>query len=173
MAIVVETGEGIANANSYVSVADATAYAAARGVTLDPDTVEAQIILATDYLETFGCSYLGKQTYNPQELAWPRTGVWIAGVEMADDVIPNSLKKAQQQLVIEQANGFDLMPSTDGQIVKVEKVDVISTEYAVGTDWGESGGPVPAFPRVDALLKALLKGECCDDSGAALRLVRI
>jgi hypothetical protein len=172
MAIVVEDGTGKSDANSYVTTAEAVVYAAARGLTITEDKAAVYLVLSTDYLETFACKYQGEPTYPTQALQWPRTGVVFGKTAFPDDQIPNKLKQAQMQAVVEQANGFNLMPSTDGRIVKREKVDVLETEYATGNDWGESGGPVPSFPAIDALLAPLFS-ECGCGEGFGLRLVRI
>lgn len=153
MAIVVEDGTIVANANSYVTVAETTAYATARGVTLDEDSVvETQLIRAMDYLEAQGASYKGCKV-NPAEqvLQWPRKGVEIEGTDYPSNKIPNTLKQAQMRLVVELTNGVDIMPTRSGGFVKREKVDVIETEYseAVGV------GIAPEMTAVDALLQPL------------------
>jgi hypothetical protein len=170
MALIIEDGTGKEDAQSYITAGQARVYAQARGVTLSgtDSVVEAQLVNAMDYLQSKG-PYKGKKTYPAvQALLWPRTCAEIDGEEYPDDSIPSGLKSAQAQLVIEQANGNDLMPSSNGQIVKREKVDVIETEYMTGTETGSSGGPEMSFPKVDALLAPLIDG-----GSFALRSVRL
>ena len=52
MALIIENGSIVDNANSFVTAAEMVAYAALRGVTITADTTtqEQQIILAMDYL---------------------------------------------------------------------------------------------------------------------------
>lgn len=157
MALELEDGTGKANAQSYVDVAAARTYAAARGVTLSTDdsAVEVYLINAMDYLEAQRARYQGAKLLATQALQFPRTDVYLDNNIDPEDpaVIPAVLKAAQCQLVIEQANGADLMPTSDGLVVKSKKVDVLETVYAVGDN---AGAAAPSFPKVDALLAPLL-----------------
>lgn len=152
MTLIIEDGSGVANANSYVTVAEYRAYATPRGVSLPvaDAEVETQLILACDYLESL--SWLGMPTYDDQALAWPRDEIRIGCSLIADDVIPNKIKLAQMQLAIQVNAGIDLLPSiaggSSGAIIK-EKVGPLETEYAapfVGTQ--------PYFRAVNVLLAA-------------------
>lgn len=162
MALVIEDGTGKVDSNTYVDVAQARAYATERGVTLPADdgAVEAMLIRAADYLEAQRAQYQGHKTFPevPQAMQWPRTGVIIdCNYELPEDAIPTELKKAQMQAVVEIQNGFNLMPSTDGRVVKKKKVDVLETEFFSAVEMGNSGGPSPIFPAVDALLAPLFQ----------------
>lgn len=76
MALTVEDGTGLANADSYVSVADATAYHAAMGnaawAALDTDEKEWALRRATQYIDV-RYNYRGSPLRSTQALAWPRT----------------------------------------------------------------------------------------------------
>lgn len=167
MALTIEDGTGKADSTSYVTVAEARAYAAARGVVLPSDDAELEALLvkAMDYLEAQRKLYAGERTWavattaHPavQALQWPRCGALLdCRHAIAHDSIPVELKRAQMQAAMEVFAGRDLMPSSDGRIVKREKVDVIETEYMTGQDIG-GGTAVGAvtFPAVDALLEPL------------------
>lgn len=167
MAIIVETGEGLPNSNSYVTVDELGAYAADRLETLPAEGKEALLIRSMDYLESIK-NYKGVRASAEQALAWPRTRVYVDGFPLDAKRIPTLLKRAQMQLAIEAMN-YDLMPSTDGFAVASEKVDVIQVEYATGGRLSGSTAPaVPVFPKVDALLRQLLT-----DVGQRLRGERI
>jgi len=163
ISIIVEDGSGVANANSYVSVADARTYAAARGVTLsaNDDEVAVQLIPAIDYLEAQACRYQGCKTSQTQSLEWPRTGVYLDKccenpVPIPSDVIPKSLISAQVQLAMAINAGFVLQPNVSPQdYVTREKVGVIETEYADPT----KVGIMPTFTAANDLLAPLF-GEC-------------
>lgn len=182
MALELEDGTGKDDAQSYVSAAQATTYAAARGVTLagGSPAIEAMLMKAMDYLESFRARYQGSKTWpapvvdpphDAQALQWPRTGVVIdCDYDLPDNVIPTELKNAQMQCCIEIQNGYNLMPSTDGRVVKKTKVDVIEKEFFSATDLGTSGTPSPSFPAVDALLAPLL--SACG-TGGLVRTVRV
>lgn len=157
--LIVEDGSGVSNANCYVAVAGARSYAADRGVTLDAsdDVVGAQIIMATDYLESL--DYIGVATSITQSLSWPRQRIMINDdTPFPSNQIPTNLIKAQCQLVVEQANGIVLQPTSNvkdsgasGFIIE-ERVDIIDTKYSdkIGTT------SAPVMPKVLALLRDLL-----------------
>lgn len=169
MALVIETGEGLENSNSYVSIEEFQAYSADRLETLPTEeaSLQALLIRAMEYLESID-DYKGVRKTATQALKWPRRGVFVDGFPASADKIPTLLKRAQMQLGIE-AMSFDLMPSTDGFAVASEKVDVIAVEYATGGRLSGSTKPTaPTFPKVDALLKDLRA-----NLGASLRGVRI
>lgn len=163
MALVIEDGTVVAGANSYIEVQEAKDYAAARGVDLGNDVVvtEQRLLGAMDYLESL--SYKGTRTdADNQVLAWPRVGATFDGRTFGDHVIPNQLKSAQAQLVIELFQGVVLFSSSSAgggeKFVKKEKVDVIEVEYATPKETGEESLAVASLPAVSALLRGLLKG---------------
>jgi len=163
MALIVEDGSGLPDANSYNSVPEIRSYAAARGYTLpEEDTdVELLAVQATDYVDSFRTSFQGKKT-NPsiQALQWPRTGVTIDDEPVDPDSIPRELKNAHAQASIE-AYTTNLMPN-DSAFVKKEKVDVIEVEYAEPVNGSSS-----SFTKIDSLLEPLLK------TGGAFSLVSL
>ncbi len=160
MALVIEDGTQVAGANSYVTAAEAKAFAAARGVTSFPTVdaeVETLLTLAIDYLEAKRSEYRGTKTSVSQSLQYPRIGSTVDGLEIANNVIPIELKNAQMQLAIEANEYGDLAPSSDGYAIAVEKIDAIEVQYAAGGRL--SGTSLPAemnFPKVDAWLEALV-----------------
>ena len=173
MALVKEDGTGLPNSNTYVEWDEAVDYAAARGITLGTQPeVESLLIQAMDYLEAQRGQYQGTKTYpGVQALQWPRTGVILdCSYSLPDNVIPVELKNAQMQLAVEVFTGNALMPSSDGRVVKREKVDVIEREFMTGKDMGASGLPAPNFPLVDALLAPLF--NACG-GGMAIKTVRV
>lgn len=168
--IVVEDGTGVANANSYQTVANARLYAENRGIELptDDDEVAAMLIRSTDYLEAQACRYQGKPTSSTQVLQWPRTGVFLNCDEVPSNVIPKSLISAQAALVMAINAGFDLQPNVSPQDYVIrEKVGPIDTEYADPT----AVGIMPTFTGVNALLAPLF-GECASNK-FALRTIRV
>lgn len=156
MTIIVEDGSNIANANSYITVEQLTAYADARGVTL-PATdqlKEPLLIRAIDYINSFRGRYQGTKTYSDQAMLFPRNGMTIDLETFPKDAIPQELKDAQAQAAIYAAT-TDLNPITTGdQVVKREKIGPIDTEYSetLAAKFLDSG---PSFPLVDLLLAPL------------------
>lgn len=156
--ITVEDGTGVADANSYVTVAEARQYAANRGVTLSAadNDVAAMLIKAVDYLEAQCCRYQGAKVDQNQALCWPRTGVYLGSAEFPSDAIPNSLKAAQNALVMAVNQGIDLLPNTTAaDYVTEETVGPITTKFANPVAVGLS----PNLNAAEALLAPLF-GEC-------------
>ena len=137
MALVIEDGTVVANANSFVTAAEIRSYAAARGITLS--AVDAEIdplaIKAMDYIESVEVQMQGSRTSALQYLPLPRTGMTIYGEDVGANVIPVAAKRAQMQLALDAHSGVDLMPTMSGAVVKREKVGPLETEYASGVDF--------------------------------------
>jgi hypothetical protein len=98
MAIVVEDGTGLSNAESYGSVADADTYHTARGNTVWTDATtpnkETALVRATDYIDRrFGDRFLGTRETSGQALAWPRVDAWDRD-EFILSGVPTKLKQA-------------------------------------------------------------------------------
>lgn len=165
MSLTIEDGTGVAGANSYATVAEARAYATARGLTLSAtdSIVETALVLACDKLESY--RYKGTKTTGEQPLAWPREDVDVEGSDdaLANDAIPDKLKQAQCQLAVESAAGTQLQPTGTGREVIKQTVDVIVTEYARRG----SGSITPEFNKAEAMLVSLLQ------SGGAFGLTSV
>lgn len=154
MALIVEDGSNVANANSYNTVAEIRTFASLRGLSLpvDDSDVEILAIKATDYLEGFRDKYRGSKTNVGQALQFPRIGVTVDGQLIDSDVIPQVLKDAHAMASIE-ANTTDLLPDAV-QSVKKKKVDVIEIEYQDSTSSRSKG-----FAKVDIYLDPLLRSS--------------
>lgn len=151
--LIIEDGTGVANANSFVTDAEYTAYATSRGLTVGADAVirEKELILASDFLESLRASYQGFKTDQTNSLQWPRRGVFIDGFPVLDDSIPQELKNAQIEAAA-FANANDLISNKASQNVESEKVDVIEISYFSG---GKTGSG--ALDRINVWLRPLLK----------------
>lgn len=162
MALILETGAGIANAESLVDLVFLKAFAGSRGkvISNDDTVLEQQLRLAHDYLLTLESSFKGYRTFAGQALPFPRQGVVIHGLLTASNIIPVLVKQAICQLVIDGAE-IDLLPNvTDGRVVTQETVGPISTTYAIT-------GSVISLPRVHAFLFSFLL------SSTGLRSIRV
>ncbi len=128
MSLTVETGVIVANANSYVSTTDFTAYALARGITLTSGA-ETLLVQAMDYIESL--SYIGTKYTAAQGLQWPRSNVYIDGYLFAYNDIPQELINAQMQvaMAIDVGNG---PLATIARATKRERVGELEVEYTDG-----------------------------------------
>jgi len=157
MALIVEDGTIIEDAESYISVADADAELAKRGGDDEWDQLtvtnkEVQLRLATEYIDNT-YSFIGCRVSADQELSWPR-----GGTKYDTNVIPKSVKRATAVLA---ASSIDLplytsLVATGGTIKKTkDKLDVLETEI----EYFEGGGNTQTgFTEVDSILKSVTVG---------------
>ena len=155
MAIIVEDGTEVANANSYAAHTDLSDYADLRNITLsiDQDVREGYLIEAMDFIANF--NWKGERLTTTQPLAWPRSGVVRDGQFLPHDEIPRELFYGQLALAIAAINNT-LMPTlaanAKGPVIK-EKVDVLEVGYANAARVLS----VAADSTADALLKVLIR----------------
>jgi hypothetical protein len=168
VALIIEDGSGVANANSYATVAELSSFATARGLALPAGDAAREVLLiqACDFLEQFEPRYKGSKIDPSQELSWPRSDVFLFDSQEAlpTNQIPTALKRAQMQLAFE-ASKTDLQPTGAGREVVREKLDVIEVQYAET----KSGTVQPEFSKAMTFLSPLLK----DSAGFALQSIRV
>lgn len=163
MALIVETGSGASDSQSYASVADADTYHAARGRTLWATMSEAEkeqaLTRATDFMvESYRKRWGGYRMTSTQALDWPRYGVCLDGFAVSSDVVPAEVVKACMELALIAAAGDLLAPQ--GPQVKSEKVGPLEVVYADGARQNTK------YPAVDSMLAPLLSGA------GGIRIVR-
>ena len=130
MALIIEDGTGVANAQAWSDATACITFATTYyGSSLTGSTAEkeATILRTVNYMNSL--NWKGTLTFGrAQELAWPRTGVTDIGI----NEIPREIIKAQHILArAEHATIGTLAPSGSvaGQVIK-EKVDTIEITYA-------------------------------------------
>ncbi len=156
MALIVEDGTGKANAESYVTVADATAYHAARGnaawAAVASDSEREQLLRkATDHMEAdYGQRWKGDRATTVQALSWPRFNACVNNAYISGNVVPLAVQRACAELAL-RAILNDLAPDLGAQ-VQSETVGPISTTYAAGARQQTK------YQAVDSMLSGLLAG---------------
>lgn len=128
--LIVEDGTGKADAEAYISVADADTYFENRGYTLWAglsDTEKEQALRrATDYMENmYGPRWKGERVSVTQALSWPRTET-----DYDSDEVPHAVRRANAELAFRAAQG-ELMADQGAQ-VKSKTVGPIAITYADG-----------------------------------------
>lgn len=161
--LIVETGSIVADANSYVTMEFADAYATNVGnatwLTQSPiDDKITALIRAASWLDGRYSSYWpGTRTEGrDQFMAWPRKDATdVEGNEIAEDEIPLEIKRAQVEAAFrELAIPGSLNPDvTETERVLREKVGEIEVQYA---DVTRVGGSIPSITVVDELLAPLI-----------------
>jgi hypothetical protein len=164
MSLIVEDGTGLSTAESYVSVAGATARQAALGNTnwalLSTAEMEQALRRATQYmLQAFRDRWTGDRLNGTQALDWPRWNVWVDGYPVSPSVVPADIANACADLALKAAAG-DLNADLTRGVVR-EKVGPIETEY------DRYSPQNTRFRAIDMALSPYLKG-----SSAMAKLVR-
>ena len=157
MALTIEDGTGIASANSYATVQQLLDYADEKGVTLNVNVAEAEVLLlkAMDWISAnFGSKFQGTRVSSDQELHFPRYGVYVDGSQLVSSTIPRQLFYGQLSAALE-ANANDLQ-TNPGPAIKRERV-----EGAVEVEYTNAGKvlPVSAFAKPEALIRPLCRAS--------------
>ena len=152
MALVVETGVGLHNADSFISLDDARAFAANYGITLPTNDTAAEVALrqGCQYVELQQKCFNGSRLTSTQSLSWPRTGATNAyGAEYADGDIPPQLGFAQVYAAAEYAAGKDVRASDDGlSVASKEVTGAVAVSYFNN---GKTGKAITITKSLDAL----------------------
>lgn len=156
MALTVEDGSGLAGAEAYISVADATAYFAARNnadwAALTTSQQEAALRQGAEYLDaTYGERWQGSRMTEAQPLSWPRVGVVVDGYSLNGSPLPVALVRANAELAMRASTGTLL--ADQGAQVTQETVGPISVSYADGARQGTR------YVSVELMLASLLQGS--------------
>lgn len=169
MTLIVETGARVPEANSYVDVATADLYHAARNnlawADLETADKEAALVRATDFLSTYRARWKGERVIFTQSLDWPRAGAIIdantAYGVLPLDVIPQEVIRACCELALRTAGAtVDLAPDLSRKVLS-ESVGSLSVTY-------DRDSPEQVrFDWVDTLLGPVLMG-----GPTMIRLVR-
>jgi hypothetical protein len=173
VSLIVEDGTGLANAESYISAANADTYHSNRANTawaaLSTPTKEALLRKATDYmLEVYRPRWSGNRATTTQALDWPRFnvpmrdgpsaagGTWVAYYPL--NSVPPAVVNACAELAL-RANSGDLTPDLS-QAIKSEKIGQIETVYQ------DYSAATKTYRAIDNLLSPLLA------AGGGIRVAR-
>ncbi len=158
---------GAADANSYITLAEAQAYAdgdidAVEWYASTTDQRTRALITATRNLDLVG--FVGTRTSTTQALAWPRTGFTTTEKTYTATEIPAEIKLATWQLanslvrdmVIagQSAGTQSLIPGIPNSSLKRVKLDVMEVEWK--PDVQPAITPLKAIPQLQKLLQELL-----------------
>lgn len=167
MALIDEDGTGKATAESYISVADASTYFTARGVTawtaLATDALrEAALRKATEYMiGAYRSRWQGVRAFPlVQALDWPRAGVVRDSWQVDIDEVPVEVQRACAELAL-KASAADLAPDLTQGVIR-EQVGPIAVEY------DRSSPQSTRYKAIDAMLAPFLKAG----GGVSVGLVR-
>lgn len=167
MGLIKEDGTIVANANSYVTVADANAYFALTNNTvwdaLDPSDQKGPFLIqAVRFMQQrYRKRWAGYRTSSTQLLDWPRASVSKPDVGIGYAAypsyygiheIPQEVKDAQCELALRMSNGDlnpDIAPEDMARSIKVGPIEI---------DFSPNGTTVTFFAAVEQLLYPLFDG---------------
>ena len=126
MSLIIESGNGDSNSESYIDVAFADAYFLKRGITQWDGLTnkESLIIRAMDYIEN-NYTYQGTKLLSTQSLQFPRL---ING----ETIYPIALKNAVCELAL-KSNEEDLLQDISKSVIS-EKVGELEVKYDSNQD---------------------------------------
>ena len=129
MALIVETGAGMENSETYVSQSEFSQYLADRGMAFNSTkgSREQTLLLAMDFLESQ--RFIGTKKTLVQALQWPRKGAVLDGFYLKDNVIPRQLKIAQMEIAVSVDLNSTPNTATIERQTKKEKVGDLEVEY--------------------------------------------
>jgi len=153
MALIIEDGSQVANANSFVDDAAYVAYAALKGLTVGATAQlrEIDLLAGIDYLLGQEGSLQGYRVSSTQSMFFPRTDVYLYGWAINSDSIPENIKNAQMEAAAYNTSGA-LLSNTESTNTQSEKVDVLEVTYFKGGSRSNVN-----LQRVDIYLQPLLK----------------
>lgn len=166
MAFVVETGSGLIDANSYISLSDASSYVADHGnsstwsAAADASKEEA-LRLGTQYIDLkYGNRYIGRKATRDQALCWPRLTVVDAdGYSYDSNEIPNCLKQATVEAALRVIEGDDLLGVVENPgTIKREKT-ALPGPLSEEIEYVGGKSQVPYYPKIGALLRPIIKSS--------------
>lgn len=158
-ALIIEDGQGVEGANSYLTVTDLLAEARRTGLTC-PDNVdlEAALIRATSWLDSY-VNWSGARTNGRnQGLQFPRKDMYDAeGYLIDSEGIPIEIKKALTYATIKEASQAGILSP---EIQKSKTVKSVSVDGAVSLEYADAvtlEDQRLVLTAVDDILKTLVK----------------
>lgn len=153
MALILEDGSVVENAQSFNSDDDLTAFASLRGITLPTKRVdrEALLLLAMDYLHSRETQMKGCRVSASQELPYPRSGVYVYDFALGRATIPAQIKRAQLEAAIFAHQG-NLLENKAHENISSKKGFGMEVSY-----FNSGTRKIKQFEKIDAYLKPLLK----------------
>jgi hypothetical protein len=160
MALVVEDGTGKIDSESYISVADATTYHAARANSdwLLITDKEAALRKATDYMiQVYRSLWQGYRAVTDQALDWPRLSVYhneyLEEIQIASNIIPIEVKNACAELALKTYTD-EVLLTDEEQKVTMEMIGPITIKYS-----DNSTTATKKYSSINAMLKPFLKSS--------------
>ena len=133
MILLVETGEGLPDTNSYIATADIEKYMPMsvykKFLELSAEDQTDYAIIASLFID-YSFNWIGQRKTLEQGMSWPRTGAVFQQHEIPDDYIPFQIKRACITAIsLIMQYGIGVFQDTAEAQVKKEKLGALETEY--------------------------------------------
>lgn len=155
MGLVVETGPGASDSESYVSVADADARHTAFGNvawTGAEAVKEAALRRATAHIEqAYRGRFKGTRRKRDQALSWPRYGASVDGYDVSSTIVPTEIANACADLALRALTETLTPDQTRGVLRK--KIGPLETEY------DPNSSQAKRYTAIDRMLAPYLTGS--------------
>lgn len=165
MALIVEDGSGLPNAEAYVSIAYTDTYLQKYHSAYYTDTWSPMTTALKEERLRNGAAYLdskyhgqwkGDRTNKTQAMAWPRIGVEDDdGFYVASNEMPDRLLRANVEAAIRDGLELDVNVGEFGVTSESKSLDVLSKSVT----WNGAKNTQKQFPKIDRLLQPYLEGS--------------
>lgn len=157
--LVVESGQIVAGANTFVDLTDARTQIEALGLTLDADDEKAKAQLTQGYYQlkrSYQSRLKGQLVSQEQTGVFPRMYVDANGFNVDSDTIPQDIINAQLAYADSINRGADLNQTAKGQEVSSESLDGVGSKTYKS---GSSSRTTPLVPAVTQWLQPYMKSN--------------
>jgi hypothetical protein len=133
MQLIVEFGQGLNDANSYIDAVEVDNYLSSamykKFMELSADEQIDCMVIASLFID-YSFNWKGQQKTLEQGLNWPRTNVFFQGHNVPDNFIPLQIKKATVTAIdLILKFGINAFQKTGEAQIKKEKLGPMETEY--------------------------------------------
>lgn len=167
MALIVENGTGLADAESYISVADCDALllswgrSTAEWEALTESAKEGLLRNSTMYIDSeYALKFSGEVLNSTQALAWPRSNAYkVNGQSILSDEVPVEVLRATSFVAVESIDGGVYSDEDNGARIESESVGL--GQSALTESKSYVGGKDSSYTSksADLVLKPLLSGS--------------
>jgi hypothetical protein len=141
VSLIIESGEGLPDSDSFATAAELVTYAANYGATIPADEPAQESLLRRAALAMDGYNWKGSRTNGDQALSWPRRDVTIDERTLPSDSTPVRIKSGQMALAAEiHADDIDPADKRTGAVTKERVEGAVEVQYAAAS----SGSQKPA-----------------------------
>lgn len=145
MALIIESGEGLPNAESYATAAELVSYAEKHGRVIPSTTPEQEALLRNSAEAMKEMNWKGQRTNGAQWLDFPRAGVEVDGEIKPSNLIPREIQYGQMALATEMyADIIDPPSQRTGPVIRERVEGAVDVQY--GAIPNNSGYLLPAAP---------------------------